>query len=229
MVATSPVLQPAVVGERLGRAVVVVVGSTRSTGPAPAARRDARRPTACSSVDARAARCGPRRRAAAGPRWCAGRPCPRRRAPAASVDLMWPTDATGRVSVMPHACSDRQADLLAVGLRQRPGHRRAAARDGPQAEVSRPFELGQHAHPDRGHAGGDRDPLGLDQRRPAPRATGRARASPGRRRRPRGVGQAPGVGVEHRHDRQDPVAPRCARARRRSARRSVCRNVERWV
>ena len=38
-----------------------------------------------------------------------------------------------------------------------------------------------------------------------------------------GVGQAPGVGVEHRHDRQDAVALLHAEAARRPSCPSVCR------
>ena len=81
---------------------------------------------------------------------------------------------------------DRQADRLAVGLRQRLRHGRAAAQDGPQAARVAPLELGQRAHPDRGHAGGDRDALLDDQVGDGRRAeVGPGHHEVGARRRPR--------------------------------------------
>ena len=72
-------------------------------------------------------------------------------------------------------------------------------------DVSRPFELGQHAHPDGGHAGGDRDLLLHDEvGERLGRQVGAGHHEAGARG-DRGVGEAPGVGVEHRHDRQDAV------------------------
>ena len=89
------------------------------------------------------------------------------------LDVARPT-AIGLVSVIPHACRIGQADLLAVALRQRPRHRRAAARDGAQGRWCRgPSSSGQHAHPDGGHAGGDRDLLLHDEVGDRRRAKGR--------------------------------------------------------
>ena len=68
------------------------------------------------------------------------------------------------------------------------------------------LELGQHAHPDGGDARGDRDPLRLDevgQRRGLHARAGHHEVGADGHGR---VGEAPGVGVEHRDDRQQPVA-----------------------
>ena len=115
---------------------------------------------------------------------------------------------------------DRQARLGAVALRQRSRHRRSTAGDGAQRRGVAPLQLGQHAHPDGGHPGRDRDPLLLDElgeRRRGQVGTWHHEAGAAGHR---GVRQAPGVGVEHRHDRQDAIAllhargcrPTCSRA-----------------
>ena len=102
---------------------------------------------------------------------------------------------------------DRLAELLAVGLRQRlraPPSRRTGS---PAAQdVSRPVELVERAHPDRRDAGRQRHLLVLDQL--GDRRRGHLRAREGERAAGHHarVRQAPGVGVEHRHDRHHDVA-----------------------
>ena len=100
---------------------------------------------------------------------------------------------------------DRQPGGGPVGLGQGLGHRRAAADHHAQAARVAARELGEHPHPDGGHPGRHGDPLRLDE---VGHRRGR-QVRPGHdQRRARGhrrVGEAPGVGVEHRDDRQDPV------------------------
>ena len=73
---------------------------------------------------------------------------------------------------------DRQADLLAVAPPTAPWARPSRRTGSPRSDESvAALELGEHAHPDRRHAGGDRDLLGLDQLGDRRRRAGRARAS----------------------------------------------------
>ena len=92
---------------------------------------------------------------------------------------------------------------LVVGLGQRLGHRRAAAQDRAQRrQVGRPVEL--RARPSRSSG----TPAARVTRSASIRSAmlGRRQARAGDHQRGAGqrgrVGQAPGVGVEHRHDRQ---------------------------
>ena len=210
------------------RALVVVVRRGRSTGPRTCSSPRALAVPRQRLERARARRCGSRRRATTGPTRGAqvGQLVVVR--VGSSVDLMRPD--RGDRARLGHApgLQDRQADLLAVRLGQRLRHRRAAARDRPQRRRVAALQLGQHAHPDRRHARGDGDPLVLDQVGDAPAPRGRGRASRALApARDRGVGEAPRVGVEHRHDRQDHVALAARRGCRRSCTPIVCRNVER--
>ena len=72
-------------------------------------------------------------------------------------------------------------------------------------DVSRPLELGEHLHPDRRDAGGDRDALLDDQ--VGERLAGQVGAGHHEvgSARHGGVGEPPRVGVEHRHDGQDAI------------------------
>ena len=96
-------------------------------------------------------------------------------------------------------------------LLQRHRHRRAAAQHQPQVlgqvDVVVLVEVGQHVVPDRRHRPGHGRP-GLAHE-PAQRLGLQppVRHHQGGAGHHRGVGQAPGVRVEHRHDRQHPVGP----------------------
>ena len=114
-------------------------------------------------------------------------------------------EAIGLVSVIPQACRSgrpscsRYASDSALGTAEPPhGITR-------RLDVSRPAELGQHLHPDRRHAGGERHPLLDDQ--VGQRLAGEI--GPGHHEigtgGDRGVGEAPRVGVEHRDHRQHTV------------------------
>ena len=118
---------------------------------------------------------------------------------------------------MPQACRIVDAVPLLQRLLQRDRHRRAAAQDQPD-----------RVEPDvggarRGSPGRRSTPwarrrtrsgcVSLDeahQRLGLQPPVGHAQRGAGHQR---GVGQAPGVGVEHRHDRQHPVVEATARAR----------------
>ena len=139
---------------------------------------------------------------------------------------MRPTDAIGLVSVMPQACRigrpvwSRNASDSALGTAEPPhGMARSADVSRPLSSGSTPIQIG-------GHARGDGDLLVLDEvgdgRR---RQVGAGHHEVGAARH-RGVGEAPGVGVEHRHDGQDDVALRQPMPSASMA-PIVCRNVER--
>ena len=124
-----------------------------------------------------------------------------------SYALKLPVDRAERAG-LGHApgVQDRHPELLLVRLGQRLRHRRAAAQDRPQRRQVAAVELRQHAHPDRRHAGGHRDPLLLEHRGDRGRRhlrAGQHQLGAGEQRR---VPPAPGVRVEHRHHRQHPVA-----------------------
>ena len=170
--------QPAVVGEALAGPRVVVVRRPRSSCRGTAARRSTRRPTAPrrsvsglddAALDAerRSGRPGVRRSACSS---LGQRAAGRRRGgtptrPGSSRSSPTPAGSAGRV------CSRYASDSAF-------GHRRAAARDRPQRRRVAALQLGQHLHPDRRHAGGDRDLLVDDQVGDRRGPTGRARASP---------------------------------------------------
>ena len=149
---TSPVRsQPSSVNCSAPRVVAVVL-ARRSTGRAPAARRSPRRPTAAiSPVSGSTMRSSDQRRR---------RPCrrarrrPARRRPARRPSVRASVADRGDRDGLGHApgLQDRQPDLLAVGLRQRPRHGRAAAEDRAQRGRSRPSSMRQRAQPDRRHA-----------------------------------------------------------------------------
>ena len=195
--------QPAVVGEALGGARVVVVGrgDPVAAGLQLAARRAVarRRAPACRGrrrAARRRARPGPARRAARPARsWGSSCWSPSRRA----------TDTTGLVSVIPHACRIGSPSVSRNASDSAFGHGRAAARDRPQRRGVAALQLGQRLHPDRRHAGRHGDPLLDDevgdrlarQVRPGHDQVGAGGDA--------GVGEAPRVGVEHRHDRQHAV------------------------
>ncbi len=106
----------------------------------------------------------------------------------------------------PPGLQDRHAELLAVGLRERARDRRAAADDPRQRRELAAVELVEHAEPDRRDAGGERDALGLHQ--VGDRARGEVRAGHDEvgAGHHAGLPEPPGVGVEHRHHREDHVA-----------------------
>ncbi len=114
----------------------------------------------------------------------------------------------------PPGLHDGQARLLAVGLRQCPRHRRAAARDGAEVRRVSSLQLREHAHPDGGHARGDRHPLRLDEVGERRRRKVGSRHHEGRAGGDARMSETPGVGVEHRHDRQDAVGLTRAQASR---------------
>ena len=87
--------------------------------------------------------------------------------------------------------------------------------------------VAQQVGEDRRHAGHHGRALGLDQPRQRlglEEAAGQHQVGAGQRR---SVRQPPGVGVEHRHDDQRPVARAERRARRSSATPVECRVIER--
>ncbi len=128
---------------------------------------------------------------------------------------MRPTDATGLVSVMPHACMIGRPDLLAVAP---PTATRGTAEPphgmARRLDVSRPCSSGStpiqivgtpaatvtcSSSMSSAMAGGERSGPGITS--DAPRRNGSVR-------------EAPRVRVEHRHDRQDDVALLHTEARR---------------
>ena len=139
---------------------------------------------------------------------------------------MWPVVPSGAISVMPQAWTMRQAVALLERFDQRARHggaadvHRADAREVELAGVG--VEVLQHAHPDRRHAAGDRDALALKEIDDAGGVEVRARHHHLRADHRRGERHAPGVGVEHRHDRHHRVALAEAHAVDLSSRPSVC-------
>ena len=123
------------------------------------------------------------------------------------IERSIPVVAIGLVSVMPQACVIGQPDLLPPPLGQRPRHGRPAAEHQAQVRDVGPVELGQHAHPDRRDAGGEGDVVVAQH--PGDRLRHHVRAGHHQVDAPQNTaayGRAPGVGVEHRDDRQQDVA-----------------------
>ncbi len=128
-----------------------------------------------------------------------------------------------------HAPGLDDADAVArlEALHQRARHRRAAAHDEPERrEVERGLlAVAQHVVPDRRHRRRDRRLLARDHA-----GERRGLQMPARQHEvgadlPRGVRQAPGVGVEHRHDQQHAVAVvQRVRGAARDARASAARS-----
>ncbi len=103
---------------------------------------------------------------------------------------------------------DADAVTLLEALHQDARHGRAAAHDqAERREVERGLlAVAQQVVPDRRHRGGDRRLLARDQARERRRLEEAPRQHEVGARLPGGVGQAPGVGVEHRDDQEDAVA-----------------------
>ena len=106
-----------------------------------------------------------------------------------------------------HAPAVRHLDIVVAreGVDHRLRHGRAAAQDLRELRrlASALLELLDQAEPDRGHAPAGLDTLALHQiveRRPVELGAGQDEGAAGERR---DVGQAPGIGVEQRDDRQD--------------------------
>ena len=152
-------LEPAVGGERLGRAGVVVVGRGDPRAARPGARRGSSpshgtgsRPTSGSTTRSSTPR--------------SGRPMVARRSASsssdrsASVDLML-ADGGHRAGLGHAPGLEDRAARSAPGRPPTAPWAPPSRRTGWPAgdEVSRPFSSGEHAHPDGGDAGGHGDPL----------------------------------------------------------------------
>ena len=103
------------------------------------------------------------------------------------------------------ALDDGNAEALVEGADERLGHGGAAALDLlERRQIGRRIEL-EHPLPDGGDAGRAGDALGLDQLGELGGSRPRAGEDEPRARQGRRVGEAPGVGVEHRHHRHHGV------------------------
>ena len=123
------------------------------------------------------------------------------------------------------AMLDRDAELVAERLDQQRRRGRAAGHDALHRRqlLAAGAQMLQQAEPDGRHAAGHRHALLVEQPRQAGAVQVPARQHQRRAGQRRGVGNAPGIDVEHRHDRQDArwwragPARRAARSHRRAA------------
>ena len=95
-----------------------------------------------------------------------------------------------------------QPDLFTISLAQRFGHRRTTTHDGAQRRCVAILQLGQHRHPDSGHAGADCDFFIHDVISDCLARQIGARHHQVGATCGCGMSQTPSVDVKHRHDRQ---------------------------